>query len=388
MGTFRIQPLRLPDPMVAVVQEPAGHPLPKPHSLAPVPTGLGLTEAERVDVVRQTMGRPDPQLRAFPAGVRHVVFSKHARYVQPLIEKHWPGSLQERAGIKLRFLTCNLYATATYTVLFSAQHPPWPVAVSRKVGTGLGLSPSALSSLSGAAVRLISALLPEATERRILQIAAFIATIDHVYDHCLDGVDPMERGRRMHGLLDGSWAPEMEGGEVPHAGAFRLVRALHEEMSADIHDVDDRREFDRVIKSLRDYVDAEVKAMTKVVDPSGNSWRMPGVVGTIDGLIFPVWRFAGEKARQWMYDVSLFVQVLDDFLDAEKDALDIRGTPILTGQWDASTLASAWKKTLDGLTELARDSGGDEPTWLYFVIESYRLMALETAEAMGVGTAD
>ena len=359
--------------MVAVVKDP------------PPPPALRLTEAERVEVVRQTMGRPDPQLRAFPAGVRHVVFSKHARYVQPLIERHWPGSLQERAGIKLRFLTCNLYATAPYTVLFSAQHPPWPVALSRTVGGGLGLSAQALSSLSGAAVRLISALLPETTERRILQIGAFIATIDHVYDHCLDGVDPIERGRRMHGLLDGSWRPD---DDVPHAGAFRLVRALHEEMSAGIHDADDRREFDRVIHSLRDYVDAEVKAMTKVPDPSGNCWRMPGVIGTIDGLIFPVWRFAGEKARQWMYDVSLFVQVLDDFLDAEKDAHDIRGTPILTGHWDERTLQAAWQKTLDGLTELARESGGDDATWLYFVIESYRLMALETAEAMGVGTAD
>ncbi|MDP2345466.1 MAG: hypothetical protein Q8O67_31265 [Deltaproteobacteria bacterium] len=370
--------------MVAVVKDLAE----EPHTYDPL-GALGLSEAERVAVVRQTMGRPDPQLRAFPAGVRHVVFSKHARYVQPLIEKHWPGSLQERAGIKLRFLTCNLYATAPYTVLFSAQHPPWPVALSRTVGTGLGLSPPALSSISGAAVRLISALLPETTERRILQIGAFIATIDHVYDHCLDGVDPIERGRRMHGLLDGSWLPgQGNSDDVPHAGAFRLVRALHEEMSAGIHDADDRREFDRVIKSLRDYVDAEVKAMTKVPDPSGNCWRMPGVVGTIDGLIFPVWRHAGEKARQWMYDVSLFVQVLDDFLDAEKDAHDIRGTPILTGHWDEQTLKAAWQKTLDGLTELARESGGDDANWLYFVIESYRLMALETAEAMGVGTAD
>ena len=369
--------------MVAAVKNlaaPAGR-----TTAAVAASALMLNDAQRVTVVRNAMGHPDGKLGAFPAGIRQVVFSKHARYVQPLIEKHWPGSLQERAGIKLRFLTCNLYATAPYTVLFSAQPPPWPVALSRSVGTGLRLSPTALSSLSGTAVRLISALLPETTHRRILQIGAFIATIDHVYDHCLDGVEPVERGRRMHGLLDGSWRPD---DDVPHAGAFRLVRALHEEMSANINDAGDRREFDRVIHSLREYVDAEVKAMTRVPDPSGNSWRLPGIFGTIDGLIFPVWRCAGEKARQWMYDVSLFVQVLDDFIDAEKDADNIRSTPILTGHWDESTLISSWAKTIYGLTELAKESGGDDEAWLYFVIESYRLMALETAEAMGIGTAD
>lgn len=348
------------------------------------PAALRLTDAERVAVVRRTMGAPDPTLRAFPEGVRKVVFAKHARFVQPLIEQHWPESLHERAGKKLRFLTCQLYATSPYTVLFSSPRPPWPIALARTVGSGLGLAPSSLSSMSGMAVQMVSALLPEQTEKRILQIAAFIATIDHVYDHCFDGVDPRERGTLMHGLLNGTWTPDEA---APYAGAFRLVRALHAEMSAGIDDADDRRQFDRAMDRLRDYVDAEVKAMTGVPDPSGCAWRMPGVLGTIDGLIFPVWRFAGEKARQWMYDVSLFVQVLDDFLDVEKDANDIRPTPMLSGHWDESTLVQTWQKTLDGLIDLAKDSGVDDESWLTFVTESYRMMALETAEAMGVGPA-
>ncbi len=348
------------------------------------PAALRLTDAERVEIVRRTLGKPDPTLVAFPAGVRKVVFAKHARFVQPLIEKHWPASLNERAGKKLRFLTCQLYATAPYTVLFSAPRPPWPVALARTVGSGLGLAPSSLSTLSGMAVQLVSTFLPEQTEKRILLFAAFIATIDHVYDHCFDGVDPVERGRLMHGLLDGTWTPH---DDAAYAGAFRLVRALHQEMSAGIDNADDRRQFERAMERLGDYVDAEVKAMTGVPDPSGCAWRMPGVLGTIDGLIFPVWRFAGEKARQWMYDVSLFVQVLDDFLDVEKDANDIRPTPMLSGHWNEATLVEIWQKTLDGIVDLARDSGVDDESWLTFVRESYRMMALETAEAMGVGPA-
>jgi hypothetical protein len=305
--------------------------------------------------------------------------------VQPLIERHWPESLVERAGRKLRFLTCNLYATAPYTVLFSAPQPPFPVGPARRLGSRLGVSTAALSQLAGIAVGATAALLPEITERRILLFAAFIATIDHVYDHCLDGVDPVERGRRMRGLLDGTWAP---GEATPHAGAFRLVRALHDEMQAGIDNDLDQKQLDRALERLRDYVDAEVKAMTGVPDPSGCCWRMPGVLGTIDGLVFPVWRHAGEQARQWMYDVSLFVQVLDDYLDVEKDRGDVRPTPMLTGHWDEATLSAIWNKTLDGIVALAKSSGVTDDNWLAFVRETYRMMALETAEAMGAGTAD
>jgi len=359
-------------------------PLEPPEVPAARPAALLLTDAERIEAVHRIMGRPDPTLTAFPAGVRKIVFAKHARYIQPLVERHWPEITPERAGKKLRFLTCQLYATAPYTVLFSSPQPPWPIAISRTLGSALGLAPPTLSMLSGWSVQLVSALLPEKTEKRIIEIAAFIATIDHVYDHCLDGIDPEERGRRMQGLLNGTWLPD---DQTPFAGAFRLVHALHEEMSADITDADDRRQFERVISSLRAYVDAEVKAMTRVPDPSGCCWRMPGVLGTIDGLIFPVWRFAGEKARQWMYDVSLFVQVLDDFLDAAKDEHDIRPTPVLTGHWDEATLAAIWEKTLNGIVQLARDSGIVDESWLLFVKESYRMMALETADAMCSGPA-
>jgi hypothetical protein len=341
-------------------------------------------DAARVAIVRATLGSVDASLKPFPDGIRRVVFERHDRFVRPLIEQHWPESLQQRAGQKLRFLTCNLYATAPYTVLFSSPNPPWPVALSRVVGGSLRLGPSVLSGLAGLTARAVARLLPEDTERRILVTAAFIATIDHVYDHCLDEIEPAERGRRMHGLLNGTWSPDET---TPYAGAFRLVRALHLAMSEGVVDEADRVQLQRALTSLHEYIDAEVNAMTGVVDPSSRAWRMAGVRGTIDGLIFPVWRFCGEKARQWMYDVSLFVQVLDDFLDAEKDASEIRPTPVLSGVWDEGTLREVWQRTLDGILELAKDSGIVDANWQHLVTETYRMMAIETAEAMGAGPA-
>jgi hypothetical protein len=184
-------------------------------------------------------------------------------------------------------------------------------------------------------------------------------------------------------VLDGSWAPD---DKTEHAGAFRFLRALYLEMGAGIEG-EDKRVYDAACGSLYEYIDCEARSMTGVPDPSGCEWRMGGVRGTIDGLFFPVWRYAGDQSREWMYGVSLFVQVMDDWLDLEKDAQDIRPTPILTGFWTIETVRETWQKTVDGVVELAKLAGIDDESYLAFVRETYRFMAIEVADAMSGGGA-
>ena len=363
--------------MVVAISEPA---------TAKKPAVLEMTDAERVHALRDIMGAHDAALQVFPDAIRKLTFANHDRWVKPLYEKHWPDALANgsRTARKLRFLTCNLYATAPYTVLFSSPRPPTLVKLARSIGIGLGFRTPTLAKLAGASVAWAARLLDDDTHRRIVQIAAFIAAVDHVLDHCMDGVPAAERGRRMRGVLDGSYAP---ADDVAHAGAFRFLRALYVEMGAGIVGDEDKRVYKIAEDRLQDYVESEVKAMTGVPDPSGCCWRMAGVLGTIDGLVFPVWRFSGEQARDWMYSVSLFVQVMDDWLDAEKDANDIRPTPILSGFWTIETVKETWQKTLDGVVGLARSSGVEDDAWLELVRETYRLMAIEVADAMGGGGA-
>ncbi len=342
-----------------------------------------MTEPERIAALKELMGEPVAAVRAFPEAIRTITFKNHDRWVKPLYEKHWPEALEGRVDRKLRFLTCNLYATAPYTVLFSSPKPPFAVGALRWAGTALGLLPPTLASWAGVGVKLAGKLLDEDTHRRIVQIAAFIAAVDHVFDHCMGVLDGPSRGQRMRGVLDGSWTPE-DGDE--NAGAFRFLRALFVEMGEGIEG-EDKRVYDRAVRRLHEYVDSEVKAMTGVSDPSGCCWRMAGVLGTIDGLFFPVWRFAGDAAREWMVSVSLFVQVMDDWIDLEKDAADIRPTPILTGFWTLETVKETWDKTLDGITALARASGVDDESYLSFVRDTYKNMAIEVADAMSGGGA-
>jgi hypothetical protein len=347
------------------------------------PAVLEMTDAERVRALLDIMGKADPALQVFPDAIRKLTFATHDRYVKPLYDKHWPDALTGKTHRKLRFLTCNLYATAPYTVLFSSPRPPLLVKAARAVGIGLGFRTSTLAKMAAISVQWAARLLDDDTHRRIVQIAAFIAAVDHVLDHCMGGLAAAERGKRMRGVLDGSFIPDIS---EPNSGAFRFLRALYVEMGSGIRG-DDAKIYKIAEDRLQDYVESEVKAMTGVPDPSGCCWRMAGVLGTIDGLVFPVWRFSGEQAREWMYSVSLFVQVMDDWLDAEKDASDIRPTPILTGFWTIETVKETWHKTLDGVVGLAKSSGIDDEAWLELVRETYRLMALEVADAMSGGGA-
>jgi hypothetical protein len=382
-----------PGDVGVLLAAPDGVGLPPGAPAAVAPAGrTAMTEKERIAALKEIMGEPDGAVRAFPQAIRTITFQTHDRWVKPLYEAHWPEALAGSTAKKLRFLTCNLYATAPYTVLFSSARPPVLVRALRALGTRLGLERATLAACAGVVVKAAAWTIDDVTHRRIVQIAAFIAAVDHVFDHCMGGVSAEERGLRMRGVLDGSWSA---GDEVAHAGAFRFLRALFLEMAAGISG-EDKAVFDVAVARLHDYLDSEVKAMTGVPDPSGCCWRMAGVLGTIDGLFFPVWRYATppagadalqNRAREWMYSVSLFVQVMDDWIDLEKDAGDIRPTPVLTGFWTLETVRETWEKTMSGIVELARSSGVEDESWLAFVAQTYRMMAIEVMEAMSKGSA-
>ena len=50
-------------------------------------------------------------------------------------------------------------------------------------------------------------------------------------------------------------------------------------------------------------------------------------------------------------------------------------------------MRETWQKTLDGVVELAKASGVDDDSYLAFVRETYRMMAIEVADAMSGGGA-
>jgi hypothetical protein len=324
------------------------------------------------------MGQADESVVQMTVGIRRNTARHYDRFVMPLIRNHWPAVLNQPFGTKLRLAACNLYASAPYTVLFCAPNRPLVIKLVTDVANFLPLPFAVLGYGTRAAMAVLGRVTLAAEHRRIILVAAFIATIDHALDHCMTD-PPEERGRKLKGLLDGSYEPE-----TPE---LKLTRALQLAMSHGLAGWE-RGPFERAMSKLKDWVDAEVAGMTGVVDSSGLGHRVAGVEGTIDGLLFPVHRYAGEGARRWMYNVSMFTQMMDDYIDLEKDIEEGRNTPVLSGDWTFDDIASMWRQTITGIEELTRAGGLTARHYIRFIREAYVLMMCEVLEGMASGIAD
>jgi len=337
-----------------------------------------LDEPFRLDALRAIMGERPMEAKVFADAIRARCRALWDLHVAPLVDAHWPEAHAGRDEKKIRFLTVNLYAAAPFTVIFCAKQPPFVVRLASAIGKGLSLDVPTLHKGGAFAMRVFSSTFSQADQRRIVLIAAFIAAVDHAFDHYMDGVEPKERERRIKGLLDGTWEPD--------TAPFQLVRAIRVAMAEGIPS-SQQPVFDAAMDRVKEWVESEVFGMTGIEDPKGLGWRLAGVEGTIDGLIFPVHTYAGEGARQWMYDVSLYTQMMDDWIDYEADKADIRTTPVITGAWTLADIQKKWGDTISGIEGLARASGLDTPKTQAFVRDVYVYMMHDVMHAMIHGVA-
>lgn len=348
-------------------------------------TAESLSEQERICRLRTMVGKPTHDVTRFTRAIRRLTFRSYERYVLPIIRESWPEVLDQRFGKKLRFLACNLYASAPYTVLFCARRKPFSIDLAARTGDLFGLPGPVLSRAGGMAVEALGRFSLAREHRRIILISAFIATIDHAFDHCMTGIEPAERERRIKGLLAGTWSPSQEP-VFERRAPLALTRALQIAMAQGIEG-EDKPVFEAALARVIEWVESEVKGMTGVADPLGLGHRLAGVEGTIDGLIFPVHRYAGEQARQWMYAVSMYTQMIDDWIDYADDARDVRTTPVITGAWTFEDIEAKWHETVAGIEALARDGGAKGERYVGFVRDAYVSMMNEVMEAMIVGLA-
>lgn len=330
------------------------------------------SRAERVRLLRALLGEADPAVRPLATAIRRTARRHFERHVVPIVKRCWPALVHDRFFQKLRIGACDLYASAPYTALFCAPRRPPLVRLVTDLGNVLPLPAPALAALGGVAMELVGRLAYAPQHRRIALIGAFIVVVDHVFDHGMVE-PPEERASHLIAVLEGAIAPT-----TPE---LRLTRALAVAMAEDL-DAEDRAAFDAAMARVFEWIRAEVRGMSGEPDPSGLGHRLAGVEGTIDGLLFPVIRYAGEGARRWMYDVSLFVQIADDWLDAEIDRRGGRPTPVLRGEWTFASVESAWASTLVGIEALVRDAGLASPRYVRFIREAYVLMITDVLEAM------
>lgn len=326
----------------------------------------------RVSAVRRLMGSGEGSVLPMTRGIRGLTRRNFAEHVLPLIDRHWPALRTLPFYEKLLIGACDLYASAPYTVLFCAPRQPLLVRAVTTAGRLVPLPIPVLALLGRGALSVLGRVALRDEHRRIVLIASFIMVVDHLLDHGMPE-PPEERGRLLWDVLHGR-APARDPG-------LALARALVVAMTHALPP-DQRAAYDAAMRKLWLWIEAEVRALNGEPDPQGLGHHLAGIEGGIDGLLFPIVRYAGEGARRWMYDVALFMQIMDDYLDFEIDLAAGRPTPVVTGDWTFSDIETHWQRTVTGLEALVRASGPPSPRFVRFVLAAYRRMMVEVMEAM------
>jgi hypothetical protein len=327
----------------------------------------------RVALLRALMGPPAVDARPLARAIRKVAHTSFDRWVVPLVELHWPALRQDRFYEKLRIGACDLYASGPYTALFCDPRRPLVLRAVTGAASRLALSSRTLGALAEGAMEVLGRVALQDEHRRISLVAAFVMVVDHAFDHSLEHPAAV-RAELLREVLQRRRLPRREP-ELALVGA--LLDALREGL-----DVRGARDLARALEKVDAWISAELAATRGLLDPLGLGHRLPGVEGTIDGLLFPVARYVGPETRRWMISASMYVQLMDDWLDVELDTASDRPSPMTTGDWTFADVERGWRASVEGLEDLLRDAGLDSPHYVAFVRGAYVTMMTDVMEAM------
>jgi hypothetical protein len=327
---------------------------------------------QRAAMLRELMGRPDVDARPLTRAIRRVTHANFDQHVVPLIERHWPELLRDRFYDKLRIGACDLYASGPYTALFCDPRRPVFLRALTGAANRLGIPARALGVLAEAAMYATGRAALQDEHRRVAIVAAFVMVVDHTFDHALE--KPAEARAEL--------LREVVRGGTPRGGpelalVSALLAALHEGL-----DARGARALSLALEKVDAWISAELAATRGLPDPLGLGHRLPGVEGTIDGLLFPIDPYVGPETRRWMISASMFVQLMDDWLDVELDARLDRPSPMTTGDWTFADVERGWRASIEELEVLLRGAGLGSPGYVAFVRSAYVAMMSDVMEAM------
>lgn len=341
----------------------------------------GLTGEARKKAIVDVVGEPegDYRLRGLPDAVRRETSRYWDLYVEPLITENWPEVRDTKFYGKFKIGAQKVYAPGPYIVVVLSKRRPFFVramnAVCRILRLPRGLITLGLSAL----LPLYTRLFMRRENRHIILVAAFIACVDEAFDAHLDDVPLNERGRVLKGILDGTIAPPTKS----FALVCALVKALQEGL-----DADEREELDRAVAGCVAWGEAEVLRFQNVPDPEGLCHRGVGIRTGIDGLAWSVRRYISPAEWQWLYDVSHFIQLLDDWVDLEKDLVENVVTPVAQGRWTLKDVRAHFDETTQRFGEIAIENGETYPPYVQLARDCYAYQVKDLLQNMVNGAAD
>jgi hypothetical protein len=340
---------------VAAMPRPLSTPLSvsPPSSLAaPLPPVLAVPSlAQRQQAVLSLFGDDAlaPGLPSFRAVLVHEVERLFEALVLPLVRACWPDVDQSpflpkwKAGY---VLYCGLGLS---TIVCSRRRPALVRVASRGL-RAVGASEVAVVGAARVAIPVVFRLLEKRLCERAALGAAWILVLDEALDDDHGGGDVGDRAAALRRALRGEC-------EAHASVALRTSATLAHALRARCDDAADHAALDDVIAHVEAWIDGEVASVAGVPDPTGTSFRMAGVAGSMEILLWAVRRYAGDVEREFLYRIAELGQIADDWLDIDKDRAQGRTTPATTGVWTIDDMARVFARAGELLDALAHQAG-------------------------------
>ncbi len=244
----------------------------------------------------------------------------------------------------------DLYCSLALSCIVCSARRPVVVGVASRAFAVFGLDEGAIARVGQQAIPLVFRVLEAAACRRAALVSAWILVLDEALDEGLDDVDlddrPAVLSAAMRGSLPATTTPEL-----------RAVHAVGTAIRRTVRDDDDAADLARVVDDVERWARCEVDNLMGIPDPHGVSHRTIGITASMDLLGWAVSRRAGPKEHQFLYRVAELGQMVDDWLDVDKDRAQGRDTPATAGVWNIETMAATYAAAEGLLHELADDAG-------------------------------
>ncbi len=291
----------------------------------------------------------DPTQPTFRAVLVREVDRLFERLVLPVVTKAWadvaaqPFLRKWRGGFELY---CGLGLS---TIVCSASRPALVSHTSRILAHAKATEASVVD-VAAIALPALFRLSERSACERVALGAAWILVLDEAFDDGLPGLSLDERAAVMRAVLRGI-APAQASGSV--RAAVALGAALRARCRSD----DDHQRFEELLTAADAWIAGEVCCSRGTPDPNGTHWRMAGVTSSMDMLLWGVGKRAGHREREFLYCIAEVGQIVDDWLDIEKDEAQGRTTPAITGVWNDDNIDRVAARAEAVLHELATAAG-------------------------------
>ncbi len=327
-----------------------------------LPPALVLRQRAVVDLVGQDA--LEPSTASFRRVLTAEVDRLFDRGVLPRVRTVWPDV--DAAGFLAKWRGgFELYCSLALSSIVCSARRPIAISIASRVFRALGVDEEGIAFVGLRVVPLVFRVLERAACQRAALVSAWILVLDEALDEGLNAVPlarrPQVLAETMRGALPDDATPEL-----------RAVHVLGAAIRASVRDAADQAHLARVVDDVEAWACGEVKNLLGEPDPHGVSHRTIGITASMDLLGWAVSNYAGGVEHQFLYRVAELGQMVDDWLDLDKDHAQGRVTPATAGVWNPETMAASYAAAEALLHQLADEVGEPQGAYRRLLVRTFR----------------